>query len=88
MKLSEKFWFAGELDSTIAYWKTHYPDSCAHVLEQANNICRNTFLFREHWEMERTNKSVVFPEKIIWNRSVSVRILCTAAEYRQISEGL
>ena len=67
MKLSEKFWFAGELDSTIAYWKTHYPDSCAHVLEQAKNICRNTFLFREHWEMERTNKSVVFPEKIIWN---------------------
>lgn len=67
MNLSEKFWFAADADAAVDYWKSHYPESCAHVLEQAENICRNAFVFREHSEMERTNEIVSFPGKIKWN---------------------
>ncbi|MDE6973502.1 MAG: hypothetical protein K2P38_10440, partial [Lachnospiraceae bacterium] len=61
------FWFAAQAETTINHWKTHYPDSCAHVMAQASNICQNTFVFREHWEMERTNEAVTFPGKVIWD---------------------
>lgn len=61
------FWFAAQAETAINHWKTNYPDSCAHVMAQASNICQNTFVFREHWEMERTNEAVTFPGKVIWD---------------------
>lgn len=63
----DKFWFAADPNGTIEYWKTNYPESCSHVLEQASNICNNAFVFREHWEMERTNEIVTFPGNIKWD---------------------
>lgn len=63
----EKFWFGKETAETAVYMKEHFPKECAHVLEQAEKICRNTFVFREHWEMERTNEEVTFAGRVKWD---------------------
>ena len=47
--------------------KAHFPEKCAQVLEQADKLCRNTFVFREHWEMERTHEEVTFQEQVVWD---------------------
>lgn len=67
MSVLENFWFGRQTKETAAYMRAYFPGECAHVLEQAEKICRNTFVFREHWEMERTNKEVTFPGEIIWD---------------------
>lgn len=67
MKTMERFWFAGQLEETTAYFREHFPEGCAQTIEQADRICRNTFVFREHWEMERTHEEVTFGGPIQWD---------------------
>lgn len=61
-----QLWFGKETEKTVEYWKEQYPQECDRVMEQAERICRNRYIFREHWEMERTNEEVVFGDRIDW----------------------
>lgn len=63
----EKFWCMDHLEETVEYCGIHFPGEKAACLEQADRILDNTFVFREHWEMERTHEPVVFEEGIKWD---------------------
>lgn len=67
MRERNRFWFGRESEATVECFRKEYPQACTHVLKQAELICQNTFVFREHWEMERTNEPVAFPDQIIWD---------------------
>lgn len=44
-----------------------FPGGKEACLEQAERILKNSFVFQEHWEMERTHEAVVFGDKIEWD---------------------
>ncbi|MDL2300908.1 heparinase II/III family protein [Lachnospiraceae bacterium OttesenSCG-928-D06] len=44
----------------------HFPKEVERVLDTAKDICNHTFVFREHWDMERTNEAVCFLGEIDW----------------------
>lgn len=44
--------------------KNEFEQNVKSTLALAEELCGNTFTFREHWEMERTNISVTFNGKI------------------------
>lgn len=46
--------------------KKLHPQSAEETLALADEICENSFTFRGHWEMERTNIPVVFNGEINW----------------------
>lgn len=60
-----KFWIENPKEAAGKV-KELFPDGAVNVQEQAEKICRNTFVFSDHWEMERTHEPVVFQEKIDW----------------------
>ncbi|MEG1153451.1 MAG: alginate lyase family protein [Ruthenibacterium sp.] len=59
------FW-AENLSETAAVCKTTFPDDTTQVLKQAALICNQTFVFSDHWEMERTQVPVHFEGDIDW----------------------
>ena len=63
--MATHFW-AENLAETAAYCKTAFPADTAQVLKQAALICAQTFLFSDHWEMERTQIPVHFEGEIDW----------------------
>ncbi|MDR2901015.1 MAG: heparinase II/III family protein [Treponema sp.] len=46
--------------------KNHDPEAASDYIARANDICENRFIFRDHWEMEKTNEPVQFAESIDW----------------------
>lgn len=67
MKKLEKFWCSDRLQEAVRYCDQYFPREKEACLEQAERIVNNTFIFQEHWEMERTHEPVVFGEKIQWD---------------------
>lgn len=67
MPMKTKFWCESEqLDAASELFSTRFPANAATVLAQANRVCENTFLFSDHWEMERTQVPVQFEGAIDW----------------------
>lgn len=56
-----------DLNTFIAYYKENFPSSIEETIRIGNDVCNNTFLFRDHWEMERTNIPITFEETIKWD---------------------
>ena len=54
-----KFW-AQDIRATAAYCAANLPQDAQQAIRQADDICNNTFLFSDHWEMERTQQPVHF----------------------------
>ncbi len=89
-----KFWCDNSKETALLC-KSMFPEDVKETIEQAERICLNTFMFRDHWEMERTNIPVIFNEKIDWayipeddpewlyamNRHTSILNLCKAWLY-------
>lgn len=48
--------------------KERYPQAAALSISIAGDVCENRFLFRDHWEMERTHVPVCFNGQIDWAR--------------------
>lgn len=44
-------------------------EQTAQVIGLADKICQNTFIFRDHWEMEKTNVPYVFEHGIQWDKN-------------------
>ncbi|MEG1549368.1 MAG: alginate lyase family protein [Ruthenibacterium sp.] len=63
--MKPQFW-AENLTETAAACKTAFPADTAQVLKQAALICAQTFVFSDHWEMERTQIPVHFDGVIDW----------------------
>lgn len=40
------------------------PDDAKRSISIADDVCNHTFIFRDHWEMERTNQPVQFGSKV------------------------
>lgn len=61
--------FPAHADRTVipAYVREHCPEELGLVLRTADEVLKQTFLFRFPWDMERTRIPVVFTEKIDWN---------------------
>lgn len=57
------------LSETAKRVRQSFPDEVNRCLSLADQICGNTFVFREHWEMERTNKPVTFGNNILWDET-------------------
>ncbi len=50
----------------IDFFAAQYPQQVQDICNTANEICNNCFVFRDHWEMERTQQSVRFGDTIAW----------------------
>lgn len=44
-------------------------EQTAQVIGLADEICQNSFVFRDHWEMEKTNVPYVFEHGIQWDKN-------------------
>lgn len=44
----------------------HCPEMAQAAIRRADEICTRTFVFTDHWEMERTNQPVVFDGAVDW----------------------
>lgn len=49
------------------YVKANLPQNAKATTALADELCNNTFTFREHWEMERTNVPYTFKGEINWD---------------------
>ena len=65
MKQNASF-FCEQPASAAAYCLQQFPDTAKATIALADELCRNTFTFREHWEMERTHIPVTFQDEIDW----------------------
>ncbi|ABX43379.1 alginate lyase family protein [Lachnoclostridium phytofermentans] len=63
----QKFWCGNNVNKAAEFFKDNYSLSEKELIEQANLVCDNTFVFREHWEMERTNQPVTFNGNVEWD---------------------
>lgn len=53
--------------SSIGSWALKsWPLESAHIIETANKLCRNTFLFDLPWDMEQTHVPVTFENDVDW----------------------
>ena len=43
------------------------PEAARAAIERADEICENTFVFHDHWEMEQTHDPVTFDGAIDWS---------------------
>lgn len=67
MTVKPKFWCESEqLDTASELFQTQFPAGAAAVIAQADRVCDNTFLFSDHWEMERTQIPVHFAGEVDW----------------------
>ena len=67
MRNLEKFWCNDHLEEVAGDCGRYFPGGKEACLEQADRILKNSFVFQEHWEMERTHEAVVFWDKIEWD---------------------
>ena len=67
MRNLEKFWCNYNLEEVAGDCGRYFPGGKEACLEQAERILKNSFVFQEHWEMERTHEAVVFGDKIEWD---------------------
>lgn len=67
-KTNNLFW-ADDIDEVVKLIKRKFSKEEAYLIGLADDICNNTFLFRERWEMEKTNEPVHFGEKIVWDET-------------------
>ena len=67
MRNLEKFWCNDHLEEVAGDCGRYFPGGKEACLEQADRILKNSFVFQEHWEMERTHEAVVFGDKIEWD---------------------
>lgn len=65
--MSRNFWSNPNIASDLV--KKHFPDEMQECIKLADDVCKNRFCFRGHWEMERTNKPVEFTDKIVWDKT-------------------
>lgn len=61
----KRFW-CQELDEAARLCRAQYPTQAELWISIADDVCDNRFLFRDHWEMERTNEPVCFQDQIDW----------------------
>ena len=60
---NKNFWCADPAAAAAAL-RAQYPRAAERACAIADDVCANRFLFRDHWEMERTNVPVQFgPEE-------------------------
>ena len=67
MRNLEKFWCNDHLEEVAGDCGRYFPGGKEACLEQAERNLKNSFVFQEHWEMERTHEAVVFGDKIEWD---------------------
>lgn len=60
-----KFWIENP-KAAAEKMKELFPEGVESIKAQAEKICQNTFVFSDHWEMERTHEPVAFPDQIDW----------------------
>ena len=61
--MNKNFWCADPAAAAAAL-RAQYPRAAERACAIADDVCANRFLFRDHWEMERTNVPVQFgPEE-------------------------
>ena len=61
--MNQNFWCADPAAAAAAL-RAQYPRAAERACAIADDVCANRFLFRDHWEMERTNVPVQFgPEE-------------------------
>lgn len=61
--MNKNFWCADPAAAAAAL-RQQYPEAARLACAIADDVCANRFLFRDHWEMERTNVPVQFgPEE-------------------------
>ena len=58
----ERFW-CPDPAAAAAACREHCPEEMRRSISIADDVCENRFLFRDHWEMERTNVPVQFGPK-------------------------
>lgn len=63
----EKFWCGASVKEAARVCLAEYKTEADACMKQADRICENTFLFQEHWEMERTFCPLTFYEEIKWD---------------------
>lgn len=63
MRNLEKFWCNDHLEEVAGDCGRYFPGGKEACLEQAERILKNSFVFQEHWEMERTHEAVVLEIK-------------------------
>lgn len=68
MKIQQHNFWAADLDAAALYVKQNFPNNASECIALADEICQNSFMFRGHWEMERTHTPVCFADKIIWDK--------------------
>lgn len=59
------FW-ALDAEKAATSCRQAFPSAVKETLQLADMICQHSFLFREHWEMERTHVPVDFKGPINW----------------------
>lgn len=64
MKHISGIWENG--NDAAALCKTRNPEAVREYIARADDICENRFVFRDHWEMEKTREPVNFTEVINW----------------------
>ncbi len=67
--MNNKYFFfkdCAERDRTVEYVKKYCREEFDHVMKTADNVCNNVFSFDLRWDMERSQKPVVFKDKIDW----------------------
>lgn len=60
--------WAGDAAEAAKYYSTAFPEELRATLLRADELCENTFLFSEHWEMEATCVPVHFAGEIGWEK--------------------
>lgn len=63
----ERFWCGKDIEKATDLFKENFILGENELREQADLVCNNTFVFREHWEMERTNEPVTFNDTVEWD---------------------
>ncbi|MCL2085228.1 MAG: heparinase II/III family protein [Oscillospiraceae bacterium] len=59
--------WCGDGREAAALCKKLFPGAERRLLGRANDICKNIFIFRDHWEMEKTPEPVRFQDGIDWH---------------------
>ncbi|WP_313133567.1 alginate lyase family protein [Anaerocolumna sp.] len=63
----QQFWCGDNVKRTVEFFKLNYTLNEKELIGHADLLCENTFLFQDHWEMERTNKPVTFKGNVEWD---------------------
>lgn len=66
MKDISNIW-CGDGRAAAALCKEKFPQAAQKTIARANDICENSFIFRDHWEMEKTREPVKFEGPIDWH---------------------